>query len=557
MLCSRRSGGDSILHLETSPGLDGVTEASRIWEQRMLQGQRAWESIRSSTRALLVGGGIAVLVAVCVQNASNFAFHTIAGHIVGPERYGRLGSLLTLTVALTVPLAALQLAVTRSVAEAGPGAGPRAVLRRVLALSVVAGVTVTLVAPMVERFLRLDSLAPALLLGPYVRGRDRGDRRPRHRHRPRTARPGRGVDRRGCAPRVAIGVVAISLAGLPGAMLATIAAELIGGVVALVAAHGAAEGVEPIRIGINQLFETVGVTGGIWVLGSVDILLATHFLPTVSGSLYVAAATVAHAALVLPVALLAISMPRFVQALALDDDGHTSRRVARTTGLLAVAMTVAGALVLIVAARFILVVGFGESFAGGATVLAVLALGTVPVTIAAVHTTCELARHSRLAFLPWIAGAIEIIAIGVWHDSPLQIAVASFAGLVFGAGVVLTLAARAASASRRPGPVAVPLAALTPQASPPAPDPAVQLGRDPTHPAAGGAEVYVTELARGWAAAGHAVTYFTAAVAGQAAEETVAGVNVVRRGGRLGVYRAARRFWREQPPAPSTWSSTP
>ena len=72
--------------------------------------------------------------------------------------------------------------------------------------------------------------------------------------------------------------------------------------------------------------------------------------------------------------------------------------------------------------------------------------------------------------------------------------------------------------------------------------------KDLSHPAAGGAEVYVDALARRWAAAGNDVTLLCARAAGQASESAVEGVRVVRRGGRLGVYREARRFWAEAPP---------
>jgi glycosyltransferase involved in cell wall biosynthesis len=46
---------------------------------------------------------------------------------------------------------------------------------------------------------------------------------------------------------------------------------------------------------------------------------------------------------------------------------------------------------------------------------------------------------------------------------------------------------------------------------------------------------------------GHEVTVFAASVDGRPAEETVEGVRIVRDGSRLGVYRAARRFWARQP----------
>jgi glycosyltransferase involved in cell wall biosynthesis len=69
--------------------------------------------------------------------------------------------------------------------------------------------------------------------------------------------------------------------------------------------------------------------------------------------------------------------------------------------------------------------------------------------------------------------------------------------------------------------------------------------RDLAHSAAGGAEVYTEQVARRWTDAGHEVTLFAATVPGRPNEEVVDGYRVVRRGGRLTVYRAARRWYRE------------
>lgn len=67
--------------------------------------------------------------------------------------------------------------------------------------------------------------------------------------------------------------------------------------------------------------------------------------------------------------------------------------------------------------------------------------------------------------------------------------------------------------------------------------------KDLAHPAAGGAEVFTGEVARELVRRGHSVTIFAAAVPERPARETVDGVTVVRAGGRMTVYRAARRFW--------------
>jgi glycosyltransferase involved in cell wall biosynthesis len=69
--------------------------------------------------------------------------------------------------------------------------------------------------------------------------------------------------------------------------------------------------------------------------------------------------------------------------------------------------------------------------------------------------------------------------------------------------------------------------------------------KDRTHPGAGGAEVYTEECASRWAQWGHNVTLVTAAVAGQPERDVVDGVNIIRRGSRLGVYGQTARYLRE------------
>ena len=74
--------------------------------------------------------------------------------------------------------------------------------------------------------------------------------------------------------------------------------------------------------------------------------------------------------------------------------------------------------------------------------------------------------------------------------------------------------------------------------------------RDIGNPRAGGAERVTFEHARRWVAAGHQVTLFTAAYPGAAAEDTLAGIRVVRRGGETTVHLAAQHWYRRQRPRP-------
>ena len=70
--------------------------------------------------------------------------------------------------------------------------------------------------------------------------------------------------------------------------------------------------------------------------------------------------------------------------------------------------------------------------------------------------------------------------------------------------------------------------------------------KDLSHPAAGGAEVYVDAIARRWVEWGHEVTQFCALSSGQSRDEDVGGVRVIRRGGRFSVYREACRYYRSE-----------
>ena len=71
--------------------------------------------------------------------------------------------------------------------------------------------------------------------------------------------------------------------------------------------------------------------------------------------------------------------------------------------------------------------------------------------------------------------------------------------------------------------------------------------RDTRHPEGGGSEVYVENVARSLAAAGHDVTIFCAMYHGAAQRETVDGVHFVRGGTKLSVYpEAVRRLRRRE-----------
>ena len=501
--------------------------------------RRGWSTAGPAwIRAAVSGGGGIILLAAVVQNAGNLAFHVIASHLVGPSRYGALGALLTLTVAVSVPLVALQVVLTRSIAEAGPDADARQPLRRVTSLAIGLGVLMVLVAPLVQGFLHLDSVLQAALLGPYLT-------------LAAIAAAGRGVaigrGRVGgaavsimCATgaRVILGVVGCVVAGITGALVATVAAEAVGAALALRAANTTTVDGTSVRFDLGALFETAAVTTGVWLLGSVDVLLARHYLSGDSSALYVAAGTATRAVFMLPQAFLAVAMVRFVRghAAAHRDGGIEAWRALRDTLVVTIVLATTGAIVVATIGPMLLTFAFGPAYSGSATLFVWLAAATVPATVASVLSTYYLARHSRLALTPWIGVCAEVAAISMFHGSPVEVAAAAFAGISLQAVIVIALIAaeRARRADSQACASAPPVASRTS---------CLRIlifnWRDRAHQAAGGAEVYIEEIATRWVAAGHQVTLFCAAVPDRPERETVDGVAIVRRGSRLSVYRHA------------------
>ncbi len=69
--------------------------------------------------------------------------------------------------------------------------------------------------------------------------------------------------------------------------------------------------------------------------------------------------------------------------------------------------------------------------------------------------------------------------------------------------------------------------------------------RDLKNPHAGGAEVFTYEIAKRWVQKGHSVTLFCAAFKDCKKQETIDGINIVRKGNRISVYYHAFCFYKK------------
>jgi len=64
----------------------------------------------------------------------------------------------------------------------------------------------------------------------------------------------------------------------------------------------------------------------------------------------------------------------------------------------------------------------------------------------------------------------------------------------------------------------------------------IYIWRDITHPLAGGAEKYITEIAKLWAKQGHEIIFFCGAYPGCKKKETIDGIHYIRMGGKFSMY---------------------
>jgi glycosyltransferase involved in cell wall biosynthesis len=70
--------------------------------------------------------------------------------------------------------------------------------------------------------------------------------------------------------------------------------------------------------------------------------------------------------------------------------------------------------------------------------------------------------------------------------------------------------------------------------------------RDIKNPRAGGAEVLTHELAKGWVAAGHEVTFFSSLFKGAKKRENIDGVTIIRAGNAISVYWQAYCYYKKE-----------
>ncbi len=252
-----------------------------------------------------------MMVAVAVQSLGNLGFHAMAGRWLPPAEYGALGALLAATTALAVPLGALQAAASGVVARHGCArATALGLVRSTLQWSLLAAALLLPASPLLADWWHLGGWGEAALVLPYavvsavlatVRGLLLGASAPS-----RVAGSYLGAT----VVRVLTGVALTPWLGVAGALVATVLGELAALVVALLSLPQLLEGAGPrARLGVAGVLRPAVAVAGLFLLSTVDLLLARHYLDPRDSGGYVAAATVGKTVLALPAAALSVLYP--------------------------------------------------------------------------------------------------------------------------------------------------------------------------------------------------------------------------------------------------------
>ncbi len=373
-----------------------------------------------------------------MANGSNFLFHVVMSRLLGPDRYGALGSLLGIITVVTFGAGALQAAVIQAAARAGHQGAlalGRYSWRSVLVAAAALGAAAAL-SPGLASFLHLASPVPVVLLGVFL-------------SLTLLAVVPQGI----LLGRLSFAVVAVSLVvgavlrlgagvllvelglGLDGALAATaVSAAGILGVLLwplrhdLWSRHG-----ERMGMHVGPAVLAVGAVGGFSALVGVDTFLARHYLSAAAAGHYAAAATAARSALFMPSAIALVAFPRLTSA---GLPGAGARQVL-VHGIVAVAaLAAATGAVMVAVPHTVIAVLFGGRYESAAGTLRILAVAAAGLGVLSLLVYAQVARGRAQALVAWLGVALAAALIAVFHASP-----ATLAWIVLGVtGLVLVLA---------------------------------------------------------------------------------------------------------------------
>ncbi len=404
-------------------------------------------------------------------NLGSFLYLVLIARSASPTIFGALAALAGIALLFEVPANALQVALGRAVAH-GPDGRVAPVAAGALLIDACllgAGVCAVLLAlsPLVERFLHLPSITSALLLGAYALPVGISIV-------PKGVLVGQGRLRllatgliAGVVVRIVVGVVLVRHGGgLEGAFVAMVWGEVVTALIVLIGlremlrhpevlvsglgATGAGPAAEAAGEAPAKSAALAGSPGstrlvwgharlagaaftGYWILTTIDVVLARHWLGREVSGWYSAAATIAQIALLAPGAIAALTFPRLVGAdipRLVGPDSRPNQRLMFALGSAAVALTgFVAAVVVCVFAHGTVRALFGLRYSPAASVVGLLSFSSALLGLVTVLLHYHLNRGGRVTVnLCWPGMLIVILGTSIWHHSMTEIATVMVVG---------------------------------------------------------------------------------------------------------------------------------
>jgi O-antigen/teichoic acid export membrane protein/glycosyltransferase involved in cell wall biosynthesis len=413
----------------------------------MLEGFARLKDFRAQLAAVGRDSWI-LFVAITIANASNYVFHVVLSRLMDPGDYGALNAVLAILIWLSVPFGAVQTTVAKRLAARREGDENENLFRPLMIVGLALALVFAFSSPLLQRFLRLDSIWTALFVATYVlpalaltvcRGVFQG-RLQFHRLALVSVLP--------MLVRLAVGIPLVRAgAGVPGAVAASVIAETLGVMLSLWLLTGDRSRIFNLGArswkALKEVLPALSGLAAMWLLIELDVILARRFLVPDEAGAYAAAGLLARAVLFVPGAVSLVALPHFSRQRGRGADAH--KWLLSTTALV-VGLGVGTAIVLAVAADLAVGLTFGEKYAAAAGYLPMLAFAMVGMGLANLLVFFHIAAGSRIFQMLWLIVAAEAAAIALLHSGgsalPTIVAITAWITAVFG-----FLAARSVSLS--------------------------------------------------------------------------------------------------------------
>ncbi|MGN0063167.1 MAG: lipopolysaccharide biosynthesis protein [Nocardioides sp.] len=365
----------------------------------------------------LVSSGGVIAVAMAVMNVAAYAFTMIAAFLMGSERYGAFASVMNLLLVFSVASLGVQATAARRIASepehvASIEASLFVLMRKVL---LPLGLLLVVLAPLVQRLLRLDSVAPVVIaalatIPLTLMGAQAGILQGERRWGPLAL-----VYLAAGVPRLVIGTAILLVQptetwAIVGVALGMVVPTLVGAWALRGRAHAPADPAHhSVRSLITETAHNSQALLAFFALSNVDLIVARNVVDAHEAGLYASGLILTKAMVFLPQFVVVVAFP------AMSTPAQRLRALARGLGAIA-ALGVLGTGAAWLLSDVALVFIGGQAYAEVKPTLWAFALIGTALSMLQLLIYSALAQQSARASIAMWVGLVVMVALGLRTD---------------------------------------------------------------------------------------------------------------------------------------------